>query len=150
MSRARLAVVPLELAEANAFVALHHRHHKPTVGHRFSVGAALAGKIVGVAIVGRPVARMNQDGWTVEVNRVATDGTDNVCSFLYGACRKAAFALGYNRIITYTLSEEGGASLRGAGFTLKGTRGGGSWSRTSRPRVDKAPLQEKLLWEDCA
>lgn len=146
----RLKVVPIELAEANAFVSKHHRHHRPTVGHRFSVGCALEGKIVGVAIIGRPVARMNQDGWTVEVNRVATDGTDNACSFLYGAARKAAFALGYTRIITYTLPEEGGASLRGAGFKLLGERGGGSWSRSSRPRVDKAPLQEKLLWEDVA
>lgn len=146
----RLKTVPIELAEANAFVALHHRHHKPTVGHRFSVGAALDGKIVGVAIVGRPVARRLQDGWTVEVNRVATDGTDNVCSFLYGAARRAAFALGYTRIITYTLPEEGGASLRGAGFKLCGLRGGGSWSVPSRPRVDKHPLQTKLLWEDVA
>lgn len=145
-----LKAVPLELSEANAFVAEHHRHHLPTVGHRFSIGASLNGKIVGVAIIGRPVARMNQDGWTVEVNRVATDGTDNACSFLYGAARKAAFALGYTRIITYTLPEEGGASLRGAGYKLLGERGGGSWSRTSRPRVDKAPLQGKLLWEDVA
>lgn len=146
----RLSVVPIELAEANAFVAQHHRHHKPVVGHRFSLAAAVEGKIVGVAIVGRPVARGNQDGWTVEVNRVATDGTDNACSFLYGAARKAAFALGYTRIITYTLPEEGGASLRGAGFKLLGIRGGGSWTTPSRPRVDKHPLQEKLLWEDVA
>lgn len=146
----KLSVVPIELAEANAFVALHHRHHKPTVGHRFSLGAALEGRVVGVAIVGRPVSRHLQDGWTVEVNRVATDGTDNACSFLYGACRKVAFALGYTRIITYTLPEEGGASLRGAGFKLLGERGGGSWSVPSRPRVDKHPLQTKLLWEDVA
>ena len=146
----RMSVVPIELAEANAFVALHHRHHNPVIGHRFSIAAAENGKIVGVAIVGRPVARGNQDGWTVEVNRVATDGTDNACSFLYGAARKAAFALGYTRIITYTLAEEGGASLRGAGFKLLGLRGGGSWTTPSRPRVDKHPLQEKLLWEDVA
>lgn len=145
-----LKVVPIELAEANAFVTKHHRHHRAVVGHRFSLGAAADGKIVGVAIVGRPVARGNQDGWTVEVNRVATDGEANCCSFLYGAARKAAFALGYTRIITYTLPEEGGASLRGAGFKLLGERGGGSWTTPSRPRVDKHPLQTKLLWEDVA
>lgn len=142
--------MPIELAEANAFVAKHHRHHRPVVGHRFSIGAAQGDSVVGVAIVGRPVARGNQDGLTVEVCRVATDGTDNCCSFLYGAARKAAFALGYRRIITYTLPEEGGASLRGAGFKLLGERGGGSWSTPSRPRVDKHPLQVKLLWEDVA
>lgn len=85
----KLSVVPIELAEANAFVTKHHRHHRAVVGHRFSLGAAAGGKIVGVAIVGRPVARGNQDGWTVEVNRVATDGEANCCSFLYGAARKA-------------------------------------------------------------
>lgn len=146
----RLRVVPIELNEANAFVSEHHRHHRPVVGHRFSLAAALGERIVGVAIVGRPVARGNQDGWTVEVNRVATDGEANCCSFLYGAARKAAFALGYRRIITYTLATEPGASLRGAGFTLLGKRGGGTWSRPSRPRVDKHPLQEKFLWEDVA
>lgn len=145
-----MKLVPLELAEANAFVAEWHRHHKPVVGHRFSLGASVAEKIVAVAIVGRPVARMNQDGSTVEIVRLASDGTKNACSFLYGRARKAAFALGYSRIITYTLPEEGGASLRGAGFKLLGVRGGGSWSRDSRPRVDKHPLQEKFAWESVA
>ncbi len=143
----RLELVPIDLAEANAFVAQHHRHHRPVCGARVAIAVALRGVVVGVAIVGRPVARMNQDGWTVEVTRVATDGTPNACSFLYGACRRTAYALGYRRIITYTLATEAGASLRGAGFRLIGERGGGSWSRASRPRVDKAPLQGKLLWE---
>lgn len=146
----RLTLVPVELSEANAFVAQHHRHHSPATGHRFSLGAALAGEIVGVAIVGRPVARGNQDGRTVEVTRLATDGTRNVCSFLYGACRRAAFALGYRRIITYILDTEPGTTLAAAGFRLVGARGGGSWSCPSRPRVDKHPLQTKLLWEDVA
>lgn len=137
----------MSLAEANEFVRLHHRHHQPVPGAKFCLGCADADTIVGVAIVGRPVARMLQDGWTLEVNRVATDGTRNACSALYGACRRATFALGYRRLITYTLPEEGGASLRGAGWKCLGTAGGGSWSRPSRPTVDTHPLQEKLKWE---
>lgn len=137
----------IDLDEANAFVAQHHRHHKPVVGHLFSIGAALGGKIVGVAIVGRPVSRMRDDGATAEVTRLCTDGTRNACSFLYGAAARAAFALGYERIGTYTLADERGASLRGAGWHLIGQRGGGSWSRDGRPRVDTHPTQTKLLWE---
>lgn len=144
---ARLHVIPLSLDEANAFVAAYHRHHKPVVGHKFSLGAVLVEHIVGVAIVSRPVSRMRDDGMTLEVTRLCTDGTRNACSFLYGACARAAFALGYQRIGTYTLPEEGGASLRAAGWRLIGERGGGSWSRHERPRVDTHPTQGKLLWE---
>ncbi len=145
MSKMTLIALPLD--EANAFVAEHHRHHKPVIGHKFSIGAALGEKIVGVVIVGRPVSRMRDNGMTLEVTRLCTDGTKNACSFLYGAAARAAFALGFQRIGTYTLSEEGGASLRGAGWKLIGERGGGTWDRQDRPRVDKHPTQGKLLWE---
>src|SRR5208283_4467922 len=101
-----MIIVPMTLAEANAFVEKHHRHHKPVPGAKFCVGA-WEDIIVGVAIVGRPVARMIDDGWTLEVNRVCTDGTKNANSMLYGACRRVTFALGYCRLVTYTLSEEG-------------------------------------------
>jgi len=143
----RLMTVPIELQEANDFVGRLHRHHPPVVGHKFSIGAEQGGEIVGVVIVGRPVSRHRQDGATLEVTRLCTDGTRNVCSFLYGAACKAAFALGYSRIGTYTLPDEGGASLRGAGWKLIGERRSGSWSVPSRPRVDKHPTQAKLLWE---
>lgn len=142
-----LRLLPCDLDAANAFVASHHRHHKPVVGHKFSLSANNGEKIVGVVIVGRPVSRMRDDGVTLEVTRLCTDGARNACSFLYGAAARAAFALGYARIGTYTLPEEGGASLRGAGWKLIGERGGGSWSRTERPRVDTHPTQGKLLWE---
>jgi len=142
-----LVRVPLDLDEANAFVRMHHRHHAPVQGFKFALGAALDSQIVGVAIVGRPVSRMRDNGVTLEVTRLCTDGTKNACSFLYGAAARAAFALGYMRIGTYTLPEEGGASLRGAGWKLLGERGGGSWSRDARPRVDTHPTQGKLLWE---
>lgn len=143
----KLTAYPVELAEANAFVARVHRHHKPVVGHKFSIGAALADEMVGVVIVGRPVARMRDDGITLEVTRLATDGSKNACSFLYGCAARAAFALGYKRIGTYILSSEPGTSLRAAGWRLIGEAGGGTWGRKDRPRIDKHPTQSKLLWE---
>lgn len=151
-----LKVCPLDLDEANALVRSWHRHHTPVVGHKFSLGAVsdktdsngdTVRHIVGAVIVGRPVSRMRDDGRTLEVTRCVTDGTKNACSFLYGAAARACFALGYQRIGTYTLPQEGGASLRGAGWKLIGERGGGSWNRDERPRVDKHPTQGKLLWE---
>ena len=142
-----LEIVPISLAEANAFVAAHHRHHKPVPGHKFAVAVSDAESIRGVAIVGRPVSRMLQDGLTLEVNRCCTDGAKNACSMLYGTSWRAAKALGYRRLLTYTLPEEGGASLRASGWRLIGERGGGSWNCPSRPRVDNHPTQRKLLWE---
>lgn len=140
---------PIPLDEANEFVRRHHRHHRPVVGHKFSIAASDGGQVVGVVIVGRPVARFLDDGMTLEVNRCCVlPGSDNACSFLYGKARRAAFALGYKKIITYTLPEEGGSSLRGAGFKLIGEAGGGSWDCKSRPRVDKHPTQVKFRWED--
>ena len=150
IERARLVIVPCDLGEANAFVSQYHRHHKPVPGHKFSIAVVAEERVVGVAIVGRPVARHVDDGWTLEVNRVATDGTPNACSALYGAMRRATFALGYRKLVTYTLASESGSSLRGAGWRLIGyasTREGQGWNRQSRPRVDKHPLQRKLRWE---
>lgn len=143
----KLCAYPLELAEANAFVEKHHRHHFPVIGHKFSIGAAMGEMIVGAVIVGRPVSRMRDDGVTLEVTRLVTDGTRNACSFLYGAAARASFALGYKRIGTYILASESGTTLKAAGWKLIGSTGGGSWSRPSRPRVDTHPLQAKLLWE---
>ena len=139
---------PMTLAEANAFVEQHHRHHHRVVGHLFSIGAEDDGVIVGVAIVGRPTARMLQDGYTAEVTRLCVlDGIHNACSMLYGACWRAARAMGFRRLVTYTLPEEGGTSLRAAGWKCIGEAGGGSWDRKDRPRVDKHPTQTKLRWE---
>jgi hypothetical protein len=142
-----LRVVPVPLDEANAFVTQYHRHHQPVVGHKFSLGAAEGDCIVGVAIIGRPVARHYNDGWTLEVNRCCTDGTRNACSFLYGAAWRATRALGYRRLITYTLASESGASLRGSGWHVVSEVHGRSWDTPSRPRVDKHPTQDKLCWE---
>jgi hypothetical protein len=145
----RLDVTPISLGEANAYVTNLHRHHKPVPGAKFCIAASCDEAVVGVVIVGRPVARGNDDGWTLEVNRCCTDGTRNACSLLYGAAWRAAKAMGYRRLITYTLPEEGGASLRGAGWRLIGKRGGGNWNTPARPRIDTAGLLQgqKLLWE---
>lgn len=144
-----LVVTPINLDEANAFVSKHHRHHRPVPGAKFSVAVSDGAEVRGVAIVGRPVARMSDDGWTLEVNRCCTDGTRNACSMLYGAAWRAAKALGYRKLVTYTLPEEGGASLRAAGWRLIGERGGGNWNVPSRPRIDTAEALrgQKLLWE---
>lgn len=140
--------MPTTLAEARQFIREHHRHHKPPIGHIFAVAVADENDHVrGVCTVGRPVARLLQDGFTAEVTRVATDGARNACSMLLGASWRAARALGYRRLITYTLKNEGGASLRGAGYRCVGQAGGGTWSRANRPRVDLHPLQVKLRWE---
>lgn len=144
----RLEIVPMGLDEANEFVKTHHRHHRPVIGYKFAIGVVdESNQVRGVAIVSRPVARMNDDGWTLEVTRVATDGCKNACSALYGSARRAAWALGYRRLITYVLNSEPGTSLTAAGWKCIGERGGGSWSRLSRPRVDTHPLQTKFLWE---
>lgn len=144
----KLELCPVTIREANRFVESHHRHHKPrNHANFFAVGASAGGEIVGVAIVSQPNARFLCDGYTAEVTRLATDGTRNACSMLYRAAWRAARALGYRRLITYTLPEEGGASLRASGFKLIGEAGGGEWSREGRPRVDEHPLQEKLRWE---
>ncbi len=105
------------------------------------------GCVCGVAIVGRPVARLSCDDYTCEVTRLCTLGHQNTSSMLYGAAWRAARALGYRRLITYTLPEEGGVSLRASGFKLIGEAGGGTWSRKARPRIDMHPTQSKLRWE---
>ncbi len=121
-----LEIVPVDFAEANAFVAQYHRHHKPMPGCKFCIGVSDGEKIVGVAMVGRPVARMLDDGWTLEVNRVATDGTKNSCSILYAAAWRAARAMGWKKLITYILDTEPGTSLSAAGWKCLGQAGGGS------------------------
>lgn len=148
MSGGKVHIVPCTITDANHYVTQHHRHHKPLkVGLYFALAAADdSGTLRGVAMVGRCCSQHLEDGYTAEVRRVATDGYPNACSALYGAAWRAASALGYRRLITYTLPEEGGASLRGAGWTCIGKRGGGTWD-TVRPRVDRHPTQVKLRWE---
>lgn len=144
-----LSLQPITLREASRFVELHHRHHDPPTGGLFAVAVNAAGSVVGVAIVGRPVARALQDGWTAEVTRVAViEGHKNACSMLYAAAWRACRSLGYRRLITYTLMREPGSSLRGAGWRRIGeTEDARGWDRPGRPRVDTHPLEQKQIWE---
>lgn len=143
----RIKAVPLELKQANEFVGTLHRHHQAVHRDKFRVGAEVDGRLVGVAQVGRPVSRMLDDGHTVEVVRLCTDGTKDVCSFLYSRCARAAKELGYSRIITYILETESGASLFASGWAEVALTSGGSWDRPSRSRESKAPTCPKRRFE---
>jgi hypothetical protein len=143
----RLELQPVSFDEACAFVDAHHRHHRAPQGHKFSIGLNDGVKVVGVVIVGRPVSRKKDDGWTAEVTRLCTDGTPNAPSMLYAAAWRAARAMGYRRLITYTLTSEPGTSLVAAGWRVIGETPGRSWNVPTRPRVDKHVLQARLCWE---
>ena len=142
-----LALTPISLREANAFVERNHRHHKGVTGHKFSIGCTRDGELVGVAIMGRPVSRYLDDGLTLEVNRLCTTGAENACSMLYGAAARAARAMGYKKIITYTLDTEPGTSLRAAGWQCAGPAGGERWTGKRRPAADLYPPQKKQQYE---
>lgn len=139
--------MPMTLRAAREYVNINHRHHRAPQGGLFAVAAAVDGLIIGCAIVGKPVARALNDGRTAEITRLCTDGTRNACSFLYRVCVRVARAMGYQRVLTYTLADEGGASLRGAGFSITRKTRAESWNRPSRNRTDKHPTQQKLRWE---
>ena len=149
MKRSKLTAKPVGLKQANEIVSKLHRHHRPTRGCKFCIACVDEnGDMVGVAITGRPIARRLDDGYTLEVLRVATDGTANACSFLLGRAARAAKAIGYKRILTYTLITEPGSSLRGAGWTHTATSPGGSWNQPGRPRqTGLFPECEKKRWE---
>lgn len=147
----KLIAIPISLREANLFVKNFHRHSKPTQGGKFAIGASYADELVGVSIVGRPVARLLQDDFTAEVTRVCAIQTapKNTCSFLYGRCWRIWQQMGGQRIITYTLQSESGASLRGAGWKIVGKtdRSGKGWHY--RPGRKWQPIygQLKFRWE---
>ena len=142
-----LSLQPISFAEACQFVRRHHRHHPPPVGWLFGTAVNDGQAVVGVAMVGRPVARHLNDGWTVEITRCCTDSTPHVASKLYAACWRAARALGYRRIVTYSLQTEPGTALIAAGYrTVYGLKGR-SWDCPSRPRVDTHVVEDRWLWE---
>ena len=144
-----LEATPLELSAANEFVAMLHRHHNPVHRDKFRIGALNNGRLVGVVQVGRPVSRHLDDGKTVEVVRLCTDGTKDVCSFLYSRAARIAKEMGYERIITYILCTESGTSLRACGWIEDGTTSGGHWSRPSRKRSTTAPTVPKIRYVKC-
>ena len=122
----------IALREANAYVEQYHRHHGKVAGHKFSIGAYKDGQLVGVAIVGRPTGRYLDDGKTLEVTRLCTDGTKNACSFLYNASARTARKMGYSKIITFILQSESGTSLRAASHPARG-----AWIEIGAWRITK-------------
>lgn len=146
--------MPITLREARRFVGEHHRHNLPPVGWKFGVGIHDGQQLRGVGIAGQPKARMLQDGLTLELLRVCTDGVPNGCSMIYGALVRAGKALGYRRFVTYTLASEPGASLKAAGFTVDAeVTSGPTWRRDGRPRDDvdlfgneRRPTEDKVRW----
>ena len=152
-----LRVIPITLQEANDIVALLHRHHKPVVGHKISIGCVDKNNIIcGAAILGRPVARLTDQIYTIEVTRLVTDGTKNSCSFLYGASARIAKEMGYQKIQTFILDNETGISLVASGWTKDGkiSQKIRNWSTKSRPnrRQDQpqGPKQKysKLFYDE--
>lgn len=137
-----MKIIPITLKAANEYVARYHRHHKPTVGCKFCIGCEESGQLVGVAICGRPVSRHLDNGATLEINRLCTNGTRNACSKLYGACARIAREMGYSKVITYILSSEDGASLKASNFVCEGEAGGEIWTG-SRKRDNGVPQEKK-------
>lgn len=146
----KLFVVPVELEQANAVVAAWHRHHKPCVGHRFSLGVVDdEGILHAAAVVGRPVARLGgHPSKVLEVTRLVTDGTKNCCSMLYSAAARVGKEMGFERIQTYILADlETGSSLKASGWVCEGLAGGGQWKHTDgKPRRTDQPIGIKTRW----
>lgn len=139
-----MKAVPIELKEANTFVATLHRHHPPVYRDKFRLACiADDGHICGVIQAARPVSRMLDDGRTIEVVRCCTDGSKNACSFLYSRIARIAKEMGYKKIITYILYAETGSSLKAAGWRKEAETKGHSWNCKSRPRSTKAPTCDK-------
>ena len=141
-----LELRPISFRDAQKFVRENHRHNKPPVGHKFSIACYDGDRICGVAIVGRPVGRYLDDGLTLEVNRYCTDGTKNACSILYGAAWRAAKALGYKHLVTYTRQSESGASLRAAGWKYDGPAGGTHWTGQRYEQTEMVLDEMKVRW----
>lgn len=141
-----MKAVPLELKDANAFVEKLHRHHPPVHRDKFRIGCEDNGKLVGVVQLARPVARGLDDGKTIEVVRLCTNGAPNVCSFLYGKAARISREMGYTRIVTYILDSEAGTSLKASGWRLDGITDAKSWDTPSRHRTTKAPTCKKQRW----
>lgn len=138
--------MPITLKTANQFVSNYHRHHKPSIGHKFSIGLNDNDDLIGVAILGRPVARGSDDGFTIEVARLCTNGTKNACSMLYQAAARASKELGYKKIQTYILEVESGTSLKASGWKMEAITAGGRWDHTHGFRNNQHPLEPKQRW----
>jgi len=142
-----MKIVPITLKAANAFVTQYHRHHKASVGHKFSIGLSENDNLIGVAIMGRPVARGSDNGFTIEVARLCTNGAKNACSMLYQAAARSSKELGYNKIQTYILQIESGTSLKASGWKMEAVTAGGQWKHTDgKERRTDQPTMPKQRW----
>jgi hypothetical protein len=149
-----LTLQPITMQDAKAVVGRWHRHNKPPLSGLFAIAASADEQVVGIVIAGRPNARALQDGFTCELTRNCTNQHRNACSFLYGAARRAAVAMGYRRVYTYTLKSESGSSLRAAGFVVDAVlEPRATWNCASRPRtqtdlfgVEQRPAEAKVRW----
>ena len=137
-----MEIVPITLKSANEYVSQYHRHHKSVVGCKFCIGCEDGGQLIGVAICGRPVSRHLDNGKTLEINRLCTNGVRNACSMLYGACVRIAREMGYAKVITYILASENGASLKASNFVCEGEAGGAVWTGV-RMRDNGVPQERK-------
>ena len=141
-----MRIAPITFAKASEFINKNHRHHHATIGCKFCIAVLdNSENLCGVAVCGRPVSRYLDDGKTLEINRVCTDGTKNACSILYGASCRIAKEMGYAKVITYTLISESGASLKASNFICEGEAGGTHWTG-KRNRGQNIPYEKKLRW----
>lgn len=138
-------IIPITLKQANNFIEQYHRHHGRCVGCKFCIGLVQNGQLIGAAICGRPVSRYLDNGLTLEINRLCTNGDRNACSKLYGACVRTAKAMGYHKVITYILESENGSSLKASNFICEGIAGAEIWTG-SRKRDNGVPREKKTRW----
>ncbi len=143
-----LNIVPITLATAQEFIDRFHRHHRPPHKCKFNVGCfdSVENKLVGVVVAGRPVSRVLDNGFTIEVIRLCTDGTPNACSMLYQAAARVAKEMGYKKIVTYILESESGVSLKASGWKLEGFTKSDTWDTPARHRETTAPTEKKQRW----
>lgn len=141
-----MVITPCNLKDANEYVTAYHRHHKAVRGCKFCIALKEGNKTVGVAICGRPISRHLDDGKTLEVNRLCTNGTKNACSMLYSACVRIAKEMGYKKVITYILESENGASLKASNFKCEGIAGGVQWTGKRSGRDNGVPKEMKTRW----
>lgn len=144
-----MQIIPLDLKTANEFVTKHHRHNRKVTGHKFSIGLEKDGQLIGVAIAGRPVARLLDNGKTIEITRVCVKPQQkNACSKLLARMKQLCQLMGYQKIITYTLQKESQSSLKAIRARIVANVKPSKWDSPSRPAIHQPVYDEpKYRWE---
>lgn len=139
----------LPLREACGFIARHHRHHVPPQGGIVALGLWEDEKLVGIGILGRPLARAAQMNGDAELIRLCVlPDVAHAASALQARMKRVAQSLGFRRMLTYTLADEAGTSMRAAGMQrdIDLTRGG-EWTTPTRKRLAAIhPTARKIRW----